>query len=112
MNFLVIDATGLILRKGSCPDSMLAQQARAGQTAIEDTWEGTSDLVHKIVNSERVEFTPEPASAPPIAAQREAVYPPIGDQIDALWHAMDEGLLPKVPAFYDPIKAVKSKLPK
>lgn len=37
---------------------------------------------------------------------------PLGDQLDDLWHAMDSGLLPKVPAFYDPIKALKTKYQK
>lgn len=43
---------------------------------------------------------------------RKAEYPPIEDQLDALWHAMDSGLLPKIPGFYDRIAAVKNKLPK
>lgn len=43
---------------------------------------------------------------------RKAEYPSIGDQLDALYHAMDRGLTIKVPEFYDPIKAVKDKYPK
>jgi hypothetical protein len=39
-------------------------------------------------------------------------YPAIGEQLDALWHAMDRGDLPKVPEFYDPIKEVKDRHPK
>lgn len=34
-NFIVHDSNGVILRTGSCPDSMLLEQAQAGQTAIE-----------------------------------------------------------------------------
>lgn len=44
--------------------------------------------------------------------KRRAEYPPIGDQLDAIYKAMDEGILPKAPEFYDPIKAVKDKYPK
>lgn len=40
------------------------------------------------------------------------VYPPIGDQLDAIFHAMDSGLLTMIPEFYDPIKNVKDKFPK
>ena len=39
-------------------------------------------------------------------------YPHYHDQLDALWHGMDDGTLPKVEGFYDPIKAVKDKYPK
>jgi hypothetical protein len=43
---------------------------------------------------------------------RRASYPPLGDQLDALWHAMDDGILPKVEPFYSDIKAVKDHFPK
>lgn len=43
-------------------------------------------------------------------ARREE-YPSIGDQLDALYKAMDAGTLNKVPEFYDPIKIVKDKYP-
>jgi hypothetical protein len=42
----------------------------------------------------------------------ERKYPPIGDQLDTLWHAMDRGDLPKIPEFYDPIKKIKDANPK
>jgi hypothetical protein len=43
---------------------------------------------------------------------RAAAYPKIGDQIDALWHAMDQGLLPKIEPMYSQIKLVKDKYQK
>lgn len=43
---------------------------------------------------------------------RKAAYPSVEDQLDALWCAMDTGILPKVPDFYDPIKAAKLAHPK
>ena len=43
---------------------------------------------------------------------RAKEYPPMQEQLDALWHAMDAGILPMVPAFYDPIKTVKERLSK
>lgn len=43
---------------------------------------------------------------------RKAEYPTIGDQLDALWHAMDQGTLPKIQPMYAQIKAVKDKYPK
>lgn len=39
-------------------------------------------------------------------------YPPVTDQLDMLWHAMDQGTLPKVEPFYTDIKTVKETYPK
>ncbi len=44
--------------------------------------------------------------------QRRREYPPIGDQLDMLWHAMNTGRINRVTDFYDSIKAVKDKYPK
>jgi len=43
---------------------------------------------------------------------RKVSYPDPGQQLDALWHAMDTGVITKVPEFYDMIKAVKDQFPK
>lgn len=43
---------------------------------------------------------------------RSENYPPVGQQLDALWHAMDKGILSQVPGFYDEIKRVKEEFPK
>ena len=46
--------------------------------------------------------------------QRDRIYPSIGDQLDMLWHSIDEN--PKLKSeyfeFYEAIKAVKVKHPK
>jgi hypothetical protein len=39
-------------------------------------------------------------------------YPPLGDQLDMLWHAIDNGTLNKTSDFYTAIKAVKDAYPK
>ena len=48
------------------------------------------------------------------AEQRRNAYPPIGDQLDMLWHSIDQN--PKLKSeyfdFYETIKAVKVKYPK
>ena len=43
---------------------------------------------------------------------RSVAYPDVGQQLDALWHAMDEGILPKVDEFYNMIKETKDRFPK
>ena len=46
--------------------------------------------------------------------QRDRVYPPIGDQLDMLWHSIDQNpeLKQKYFDFYEAIKQVKVKYPK
>ena len=44
--------------------------------------------------------------------QRLRQYPSIGDQLDMLWHAIDNGTLNKTSDFYTAIKAVKDAHPK
>jgi len=47
-------------------------------------------------------------------AKRKLAYPQIGDQLDMLWHSIDQNaeLKQKYFAFYEAIKAVKAKYPK
>lgn len=43
---------------------------------------------------------------------RRRAYPPLGDQMDMLWHAMDDNVIPRIEPFYSQIKAVKEAYPK
>jgi hypothetical protein len=43
---------------------------------------------------------------------RKASYPSVEDQLDALWHAMNDGKLKKAEPFYSMIKFVKDKFHK
>lgn len=49
---------------------------------------------------------------PEYVTNRRAEYPTMGDQLDALWHAMAAGVLPQVEPFYSSIAQVKNKYPK
>ena len=44
--------------------------------------------------------------------QRRAAYPPIQEQLDMLWKAMNENLLPRAEPFYSAIKGIKDLYPK
>ena len=46
------------------------------------------------------------------AEQRVKEYPPIGDQLDMLWHAIDNNTLDKTSNFYLTLKQVKDQYPK
>ncbi|EKT4480247.1 hypothetical protein QEM02_000296 [Pseudomonas putida] len=44
--------------------------------------------------------------------RRAAEYPSVEEQLDMLWHAMDQGLMPKVEPFYTTLQKVKQQHPK
>lgn len=58
------------------------------------------------------EYRPEQAVTPSHGEARRQLYPPITEQLDMLWHAMDSGELPMAPGFYEAIKSVKDAHPK
>ena len=47
-----------------------------------------------------------------IHSKRRAAYPEVTEQLDMLWHAMDDGILPRIEPMYSQIKAVKAAIPK
>ena len=109
--YSIYDASGRVIRNGTCAEEDIELQA------------GRDEFLHPshlpldhIRHPETGEFHPSPpppAPPPPtVDALRRAAYPPIAHQLDALWHAMHDGVLPRVAAFYDPILAVKRAHPK
>ena len=46
------------------------------------------------------------------AERRRGLYPPLEEQLDALWHGMNEDPKLRVEPFYSMIKEVKDKEPK
>ncbi|MDP9523374.1 hypothetical protein [Pseudomonas putida] len=44
--------------------------------------------------------------------RRAAEYPSVEEQLDMLWHAMDQGLMPKAEPFYTTLQEVKQQHPK
>lgn len=56
-------------------------------------------------------YTVEPI-IPTYQEQRSGNYPSIREQLDMLWHSMDNGEIPKASEFYTAIKAVKDQFPK
>ena len=49
---------------------------------------------------------------PKYVYDRKSAYPAFGDQLDMIWHAMDDGVIPKIEPMYSEIKAVKEQFPK
>ena len=78
------------------------------------TWEnGTTPIPKADIEAKMNEMANEPEQSK-YAQQRRNAYPEIGDQLDMLWHSIDQDpqLKSKYFDFYETIKAVKVKYPK
>ena len=74
---------------------------------------GTPEISRADIEDKMNEMANEPEESN-YAQQRRNAYPPIGDQLDMLWHSIDQDpqLKSKYFDFYEAIKAVKVKYPK
>ena len=74
---------------------------------------GTTPIPKADIEAKMNEMGNEPEQSN-YAQQRRNAYPEIGDQLDMLWHSIDQDpqLKSKYFDFYEAIKAVKVKYPK
>ena len=80
----------------------------------EITWHnGTTPISKADIEAKMVEVQAE-YDAKQYQRDRLTEYPPIGDQLDMLWHSIDESpeLKTKYFKFYEACKAIKVKYPK
>ena len=77
------------------------------------TWEDTNipKPTEEEVTAERQRLTDEWNNAEYQRVRKE-LYPDIGEQLDMLWHAIDNGVLDKTSDFYTTLQAVKTNNPK
>ena len=78
------------------------------------TWHnGTTPIPKADIEAKMNEMANEPEQSN-YAQQRKNAYPEIGDQLDMLWHSIDQDaeLKQKYFDFYQAIKSVKVKYPK
>ena len=75
--------------------------------------EGTTPIPVADIEAKMNEMANEPEQRN-YAQQRKNAYPSIGDQLDMLWHSIDQNpsLKSEYFDFYEAIKAVKVKYPK
>ncbi len=74
---------------------------------------GTTPIPKADIEAKMNKMANEPEQSA-YAEQRRNAYPPIGDQLDMLWHSIDQNaeLKQKYFNFYEAIKQVKVKYPK
>ena len=78
------------------------------------TWHnGTTPIPKADIEAKMNEMANEPEQSNYVQQRRNA-YPEIGDQLDMLWHSIDQDaqLKSKYFNFYEALKAVKVKYPK
>ena len=74
---------------------------------------GTTPIPKADIEAKMNEMANEPEQSA-YAEQRRNAYPPIGDQLDMIWHTIDKDILlqKRYFDFYQTIKKVKVKYPK
>ena len=91
-----------------------AEVSISGNDINQITWEnGTTPIPKADIEAKMNEMANEPEQSN-YAQQRRNAYPEIGDQLDMLWHSIDQNpeLKQKYFNFYEAIKQVKVKYPK
>lgn len=99
MGYFYTYKDGYLVTRGCCAD---------GQEELQPLGEGEQLGLGE--PPEGMTWPPEPE--PDYRDKRRAKYPKYGDQLDMLWHAMDDGIIPKIEPLYSEIKAVKERYPK
>ena len=93
------------------PDAKAAIRGSDIDTCEIEWLDGTTPISKADIEAKMVEVQAEYDAN---QYQRDRVYPSIGDQLDMLWHSIDQN--PKLKSeyfeFYEAIKAVKVKHPK
>lgn len=110
--YTIYNSTGKILQAGYSEKQLLAGLLELFSEAnfIEqksDPLKDTVDVVNKVVlPNTRIPDTVDYSEA------RLLTYPNINEQLDMLWHAMNNNSIPKAEPFYSIIKEVKDMYPK
>ena len=90
-------------------------EVNVGDNSLDEiTWlNGTTPISKADIEAKMNEMADEPEQSNYVE-QRKNAYPPIGDQLDMLWHTIDKDILlqKRYFDFYQTIKKVKVKYPK
>ncbi len=112
-HFVIHNAAGEILRTGVCQDETFEAQAiGADEFVIEAQADAEADSVNPATGQIVTGGRPPPPVDMDYRKARVDAYPGVREQLDMLWHAMDQFHMPRVEPFYSRIKAVKEAYPK
>lgn len=116
--FAIYDDTGTIIQVMQIDPHMIAAQLKPGQFYKESATVEPQDridvatgaVIMEPIVPDEVEVLPT-LPRPEYVEQRISLYPPIQEQLDMLWHAMNADQIPKATQFFDRIAAVKAAVP-
>lgn len=112
-NFVIYTPDGAIRRVVSCPDDEIELQLQPGEQHIPGWADPMKDSVDstaaRVVNGGKPKPPPRVETYADI---RKRMYPSTAEQLDMLWHAMDQNPQQRMEPFYSTIKAVKDAVPK
>ena len=109
--FTIYDDLGNVISSGYCQEHTYSLQVlEEGHNILQASSDPNTDTVD--INTKQVIYNskiPEPIT---YVDSRQQIYPPVEEQLDMLWHAMDVGTMPKAEPFYSTIKLIKEAYPK
>lgn len=112
-HFVVYNAAGEILRTGICQDETFeAQAVGPDEFVIESQADVEIDSVDPATGQVVAGGRPAAPVDMDYRKARLASYPSVNEQMDMLWHAMNDNVLPRAEPFYSRLLAVKQAYPK
>lgn len=111
--YIVVDAENMVIGTGSFfHDDELPSFLDCAVHVVDSPVQNfVSEKKLKFENNQIIEID-LPTLPVAVEVLRARNYPSIGDQLDMIWHAMNNGELQKIEPFYSEIKAVKDAYPK
>jgi len=110
-NYVIYEkATGTIVQAVFCQRTVVDLYAQDDGLASMEVEAMIDPSKYRVVNGSLVAIEADTSQS--YAEQRMYAYPAVTEQLDALWHAMDQGILPKIEPMYSDVKAVKLSIPK
>lgn len=117
MDFTIYDSTtGVIKRIVSCQPGRVDNQIGPGESLYPAKL-SDQDMVNPVTGvaiKGAIQAIPQsaPIPLPDYVTQRMAAYPPVNQQLEWIWEAMDANLLPRIEPLYSQVKAVRELYPK
>ncbi|WP_313740457.1 hypothetical protein [Pseudomonas sp.] len=102
--YFVTDEHDFVVLSGTCQRMHLADHGKIGTLHLGSAPHGQ----FKFVDGEFEPYAPDVT----YEQTRRQAYPLVEEQLDMLWHAMDQGAMPKVEPFYSTLQQVKQQHPK
>lgn len=112
MNYTLVDRDGALVGSGDCQDidAQYLVAPEGGQVLLNQT--PPNDLLRRWRWDGQAFVDGGLRFPPTYATERQEAYPPVTEQLDLLWHAMDAGTTMPIEPWFSTIKSIKDAYPK